>query len=106
MTIHRVFVLGVAPVLPQPGGAQLIPTEVFARFEGVLDFYAKAAPKDSGKYEKLRKELVKGAPEKYLLETRKTQEYKGAYEQVKLELSKMPADKAIKACSAPLEDSH
>ena len=76
-------------MIPQLGGAQLpIPTEVFAKLEGVLNFCAKADPKDSGRYDKLRKELVKGAPEKDLLEIRKTREYKGAYEQTKLELSK------------------
>ncbi len=106
MKIHRSLSLGVALVIPQLWGAQpQLPTAVFAKVEGVLDFCDNAAPNEAEKYEKLRKQLAKGASETDLSEMRKTQEYKDAYEQAKLELAKMPGDKAIKACSASLEDS-
>src|ERR1700676_2339736 len=100
MRIQHFVLLGAALVLPQLGGAQLpFPTPAFAKIEGVLDFCAKANPKDSEKYEKLRKELVKDASEKDVSETRKTQEYKDSYEQAKSEFTKMPKEQAIAACS-------
>jgi hypothetical protein len=103
MRNQRYLLLGVALLLPQLGGGQLpIPNQAFAKIESVLDFCAKAKPKDSDKYEKLRKELVKDAAEKDLLEVRKTQEYKDAYQQEKDEFTKMPKDKAIEACSASI----
>jgi hypothetical protein len=101
MRIQRFLLLGAALVIPQLGGAQLpIPNQAFAKFEGVLDFCTKANPTDSGKYEKLKKELVKDASEKDVSEARKTQEYKDAYEQAKSEFTKMTKEKAIAACSA------
>jgi hypothetical protein len=106
MRIHRSLLLGVALVIPQLGGAQLpFPNQAFAKLEGTLDFCAKANPKDSEKYEKLKRELVKGASEKDVLETRKTQEYQDAYEQLTSEFTRMQKVKAIKACSASLGNS-
>ena len=100
MKTHRSIFLGVALITSQLGGAQLpFPNQAFAKFEGTLDFCAKANPKDSGKYEKLKQELVKDATEKELLEVRATQEYKEAYLGAKNEFSKMPKEKAMKACS-------
>lgn len=106
MRVHRLVVLGVALVVPQLGGAQLpIPTEAFGKMEGVLDFCAKANPKDAAKYEKIRTELVKNAPDKDLPQMRKTQAYKDAFEQAKSEFTKMPKDKVVEACSASLGNS-
>jgi hypothetical protein len=106
MRIPRSMLLGVALIVPQLGGAQLpIPTDAFAKFEGVLDFCAKANPKDSDKYDKLRKDLVKGAPEKEVSDLRATQQYKDAYLEAKSEFTKMPKEKAIETCSASLGDS-
>jgi hypothetical protein len=106
MRIHRSLLLSIAIVTPQLGGAQLpFPNQAFAKFEGTLDFCAKANPKDSEKYEKLKKELVKGASEKDVSEIRETQEYQDAYEQVTSEFSRMQKGKALKACSASLENS-
>ena len=106
MRNYRSVLLCVALVIPQLGGAQLpFPNQAFAKFEGTLDFCAKANPKDSEKYEKLKKELVKGASEKDVSEMRKTQEYQDAYEQATSDFSKMQKDKAIKACSVSLENS-
>jgi hypothetical protein len=98
--------LGITIVIPQLGGAQLpFPIEVFAKFEGTLDFCAKTNPKDSEKYERLRKELMKGTDEEKVSEARKTREYKDAFAQAKSEFAKMPKEKAIAACSASSEDS-
>ena len=98
-TYHSIF-LGVALITSQLGGAQLpFPNQAFAKFEGTLDFCAKANPKDSDKYAKMKQELVMVASEKELLEVRATQEYKDAYLGTKNEFSKMSKEKTIKACS-------
>ncbi len=103
MKINRSILLVAALVIPQLGGAQLpIPNDAFAKFEGTLDFCANANPNDSEKYEKLKKELVKGASEKEVADVRKTQDYKDAYADAKNEFAKMPKDKAIEMCSVSM----
>ena len=103
--VYRYLVFGVAIVVPALGGSQLpIPGQAFGKIEGVIDFCVKADSANSAKYEKSRKELVKDVSDSDLLEMRKTQEYKDGYGQARSEFLKMPKGKAIKACTASLEN--
>jgi hypothetical protein len=104
MKIHRTLCLCVAVVMPQLANAELpFPNEVFAKFEGTLDFCAQVNPKDVQVYEKEKKLLLQGAPEKDAAEARNTQEYKDAYESTKNELGQLPRNKALEVCTASLE---
>ncbi len=99
------LLLGVAFFLPQIGGAQLpIPNEALAKSESMLDFCVKANPKETDKYEKLRKEVVKDAADKDLEDARKTQEYKDAYQKQKEEFTKMPKDRTTEVCSVVISN--
>jgi hypothetical protein len=105
MKTHRILCLCAAIVMPQLANAELpFPNDVFAKFEGTLDFCAQVNSKAAQTYEKGKKLLLQGATEKDASEARKTQEYKDAYESAKNELGKLPKNKALEVCTASLED--
>ena len=100
MKICRIVCLTAALTLPQLTLAELpFSRDAFGKIEGTFDFCASVDPQSAPKYEAGKKAMVRDVPEKELEEARKTQEYRDAYDSISDELSKVPKEKALKACT-------
>lgn len=104
MRIHRLFCLGVVLLLAQVGLAELpFSNDALGKVEGTLDTCAQADARAATKYQERKKALVRGVPEKEMTEAHDTQAYKDAYESVSAEISKLPKDRVVEACTAYLK---
>jgi hypothetical protein len=104
MRIQRVLCLTAAIVLPQLALAKLPMTnDVLGKAEGTLDFCAQVDPPAASKYQERKKSLVRGAPEKEVVEARKTKDYKDGYDWIINELGKATKDQAVETCAAVLQ---
>jgi hypothetical protein len=103
MKIHRMLCLSALLALPTLALVKLPPNSSFGQVEGTLDFCAQVDPQSAENYEKFKKALVQGEPEKDVAEARKSSEYKDAYDAIGEALGKVPKDKAVKACTSFLE---
>jgi hypothetical protein len=86
-------------------GATLpLPNDSFGKLEGILDFCAKTDPQAAPKYQERKRLIADSASEKEIAEARNAQDYKDGYQGISDVLVKVSNEKAVKACSAYLED--
>ena len=68
-----------------------------------MDFCIQVNSQSAAQYQEQKKNLVRGASGKEVLEARASQEYKEAYGSTTDEMSKEPRDKAIQECASAVE---
>ena len=104
MRIHRLVCLGVVLLLAQVALAKLpFSNDALGKVEGTLDTCAQADAQAATKYQERKKALVRGVPEKEMAEAREKQAYKDAYDSVSADISKLPKDHVVEACTAFLK---
>jgi hypothetical protein len=105
MKIHRSILFVAALVVPQLAPAKVpVPEQSLGQLESILDFCAKADPKTAVKFQDVKKMLAGDATQEELAAARDKQEYKNNYQSTSEQLAKVPEEKAVKACSAYLND--
>jgi hypothetical protein len=106
MRIHRLFCLGVVLLVAHVALAKLpFSNDALGKVEGTLDTCAQLDTQAATKYQERKKALVRGVPEKEMVEARDTQAYKDAYESVSADVSKLPKGQVVEACTAFLKAS-
>jgi hypothetical protein len=105
MTVHRLLYLLGAIFIAELALAKMpFTNEVLGKAEGTLDYCARVDSRSAEKYQKKKKDMVKGVSEKEVEEARASEEYKAGYDWVTEELPKMPKDESVGACAAALEE--
>jgi len=77
--------------------------DVFGRVESTLDHCAQIDQGSSEKYATKKKELVKDATSAEVEAARSSDEYKAAYKDMSEQLTQMPKDEVMQACTASLK---
>jgi hypothetical protein len=104
MKIFRIACLSTALALPPFVLAKMpLPNDSFGRLESALDYCAQVDSKSAAKYRERKSALVRGASDQEVAEARASKEYREAYDQVAVDLSKEPKDQTAKTCAASLE---
>jgi hypothetical protein len=77
--------------------------DALGKVEGTLDTCAQLDTQATTKYQERKKALVRGVPEKEMVEARDTQAYKDAYESVSADVSKLPKGQVVECLHCVLE---
>lgn len=103
MKTHRILILISAILISQAALAKLpMSNDVFGKSEGTFDFCVQAKPSDAAKYQERKRSLVRGASDKEVADSRKTSEYRNAYDWITDQLGKLSKDHSVAACDAVL----
>jgi hypothetical protein len=104
MRIRQITCLSIGLLLPQLAPAKVaMPAPSLGQIESILDFCAKVNPELASKISDAKKALAGDATDKEVAEVRGSQEYKDSYDASNEKLANVPREKAIKACSAQIE---
>ena len=104
MKIKRTLCLSAALLTAQLALAKMpFSNDMFGRVESTLDRCAQVDQGSAGKYAAKKKELVKDATSAEVEAARNSDEYKAAYKDMSEQLTQMPKDEVIQACTASLK---